>query len=373
MRELGEGIRRMYELMQSNDLSAPEFKCGNNLFSITLSHKFIYSEEERIWLDAFQAFSLTRDERTVVRLGYGGALISPEAIWDSCGIVDTDYYRRLIESLREKGILLRRVESKAAINKATRRRTSKKAIPQFEIAVPQLRKEAPERRIETTMHRDDRMSDTGDYARVYVSNLTFEAQPGELMDVFRSFGEVSDIQMPQHSGSSNNRGYAYVEFESLSVAKEVASKSGQIRLRGRPIRVELANPPAIRRNSRDTEVPGDSVRSADPRKVFIANLPAKVKEEALLEVLSRYGTVLELHMRDPNTGESHNYAFVTFAQSGSAAQALEQSGKIVLGGRVLYLQEYSQKLGPKTKPRIRQTPITRPPAPQDSERYSQAN
>ena len=104
MRELGEGIRRMYELMQSNDLSAPEFKCGNNLFSITLSHKFIYSEEERIWLDAFQAFSLTRDERTVVRLGYGGALISPEAIWDSCGIVDTDYYRRLIESLREGSI-----------------------------------------------------------------------------------------------------------------------------------------------------------------------------------------------------------------------------------------------------------------------------
>ena len=119
----------MYELMQSNDLSAPEFKSGGNVFSTTLSHKFIYTEEERIWLDAFKDLDLTRDERTVVRLGYGGALISPKAIWDSRGIEDTDYYRRLLESLREKGILHRTVASKAAINQAAKRRTSKKAIP----------------------------------------------------------------------------------------------------------------------------------------------------------------------------------------------------------------------------------------------------
>jgi ATP-dependent DNA helicase RecG len=34
MRELGEGIRRMFELMKSNDLTPPEISSDNNTFSV---------------------------------------------------------------------------------------------------------------------------------------------------------------------------------------------------------------------------------------------------------------------------------------------------------------------------------------------------
>ncbi len=43
VREIGEGIRRIYELMQSNDLVKPRFESPNKSFIVTLFHKFLNS------------------------------------------------------------------------------------------------------------------------------------------------------------------------------------------------------------------------------------------------------------------------------------------------------------------------------------------
>ena len=50
MRELGEGMRRMFEVMRSNDLKPPALMTDNNVFSVTLHHEYIYSREQKIWL-----------------------------------------------------------------------------------------------------------------------------------------------------------------------------------------------------------------------------------------------------------------------------------------------------------------------------------
>lgn len=55
MRELGEGMRRIFELMKSNDLTPPDLFADNNSFSVTLHHKYIYTREQKLWLDALHA------------------------------------------------------------------------------------------------------------------------------------------------------------------------------------------------------------------------------------------------------------------------------------------------------------------------------
>ena len=107
MRELGEGMRRIFELMKSNDWTAPELRGDTNVFRITLHHKYVYSTEQMLWLEQFKNVDLDREERTVVLLGYNDHLISTREIWDAVGIVDTDYCRRLLESLETKGLLSR--------------------------------------------------------------------------------------------------------------------------------------------------------------------------------------------------------------------------------------------------------------------------
>lgn len=70
MRELGEGVRRIFELMKNNDLEAPHFESKNKSFKVLLSQKHIYTKEEKIWLDNFEQFELSREQKTVVRLGH---------------------------------------------------------------------------------------------------------------------------------------------------------------------------------------------------------------------------------------------------------------------------------------------------------------
>ena len=105
MRELGEGMRRIHELMRLNDLASPELHAKADAFSISLQHHYLYSQEEKLWLDKFAAMKLNRAQKTVVRLGYDGHVISAGEIWEAVGIIDTEDYRRLIESLMKLGVL----------------------------------------------------------------------------------------------------------------------------------------------------------------------------------------------------------------------------------------------------------------------------
>ena len=47
MRELGEGFRRIYELMESHALSNPTLFNENKSFTISFSQKLVYTEDEK--------------------------------------------------------------------------------------------------------------------------------------------------------------------------------------------------------------------------------------------------------------------------------------------------------------------------------------
>jgi len=82
MRELGEGMRRMFDLMRVNELTPPELGSAGNSFSVTLRHTTIYNQQQLLWLQQFDEFSLDREQKAIVVLGIGGALVSPQDIWD---------------------------------------------------------------------------------------------------------------------------------------------------------------------------------------------------------------------------------------------------------------------------------------------------
>src|SRR5262249_22245692 len=98
-------MRRIFELMSSNDLTPPVLESSGNSFRIALHHRLTYSPHATLWLDNFASLGLSREQKTVVRLGCAGREISPDEIFEAVGIVDTDDYRKLIESLYELGIL----------------------------------------------------------------------------------------------------------------------------------------------------------------------------------------------------------------------------------------------------------------------------
>lgn len=240
MRELGEGIRRMFELMKSNDLTPPELNADRNVFSITLHHRFVYTPEQKLWLDSFSSFNLSREQKTIVLLGYNKHKISPREIWDAVGIVDTEYYRQLIVSLQKLGILESAINKASAQNLAKKKKTAVKNIPRFSVSLPTT-KAAPIGRHANAAQTKLFESDTGDYARVYIGNVPHQITVSELEEFLSQFGAVEDVVIPTDPLTRKPRGYAFAEFEHSSDAEKVIH-AGRLSFHGRPLYAREARP-----------------------------------------------------------------------------------------------------------------------------------
>jgi len=105
MQELGEGIPRIFLSMEERDIVPPEIFSTADTFGIILYHRSVFSPKDQQWLDSLAQFHLTRDEQRIVLMGKDGHLLTPREIRDALKIVDTEDYRRIVESLQRKGLL----------------------------------------------------------------------------------------------------------------------------------------------------------------------------------------------------------------------------------------------------------------------------
>ncbi len=224
IRELGEGMRRMFELMKSNELVEPQITSPNKSFIVTLFYKFIYSKEERIWLDNFKDIELTREQKTVINLGIDGRLVSPKEIFENVGISDTEKYRLLVESLTALGILERVFSKTKAIALAKKNSVSKKSIGIYKVNLPVV----PKTKVEEIKEKDN-----ADYAKVFVAGIDWYATESEIESLLSQFGSISDIVIPKNLFTGKSRGYAFVEFDEHESAQKAINFEGKLILKGR--------------------------------------------------------------------------------------------------------------------------------------------
>ena len=104
MREMGEGILRMFWAMRESELVDPELNADMNHFRVTLRSQSIFNRQDIEWLESYKEFDLEKNEQRVVLLGRDGHLLSTNEIIGVTGIVDIDDFRALWEQIRRKGI-----------------------------------------------------------------------------------------------------------------------------------------------------------------------------------------------------------------------------------------------------------------------------
>lgn len=215
MRELGEGMRRMFELMRTSELTPPEITSSGNSFQVTLHHSTIYTAEQQLWLGQFESFGLNREQKAAVALGLRGRLISPDDIWETLGIVDTEDYRQLLHSLQELGILFSQIPKTKARHLAQQQRTTIRRIPRFKVSIP------GKADVQTASTRQiyDAEDAPDPKAVLWVGNLNLAETEGTLLAHIANFAEVVAIRMPVKNGKS--RGYAFVEFRTQQLAEEM--------------------------------------------------------------------------------------------------------------------------------------------------------
>lgn len=300
MREMGEGFRRMFQLMKAHDLVEPDVSAGSEQFTVALRHQSVFSEEDQRWISGYSDFLLDRDEEKVLLLGRTGQSLSVQQIMDAVDIVDTEDYRELIERLLNKGLIRglratkstgkqRRNEPRWAViqpHEATENRrllmacahelASKQGHAKHVDLVDTLPDGSPYKRPGNikkslaalglqdlvrlsgpAMRRDEPREPVGEVdelqpteeplavrrrPRLYVGNLAFDATVDDVMGVAVQVGPILEVIVPRDiSRPSRNRGYAFVEYERLEDARTALAALAGESVRGRPITTDWSS------------------------------------------------------------------------------------------------------------------------------------
>ena len=101
-------------------------------------------------------------------------------------------------------------------------------------------------------------------------------------------GRIVNVHLPKDRVTQTHQGYGFVEFKSEEDADYAARIMNQVRLYGKPIRVNKAS--------------ADKQKSLDiGAELFVGNLDPMVTEQTLYETFSRFGSLTSVPKVSLNT------------------------------------------------------------------------
>ena len=86
-------------------------------------------------------------------------------------------------------------------------------------------------------------------ATVYVGNIDERVTDSLIWELMLQAGRIVNVHLPKDRVTQNHQGYGFVEFLSEEEAEYAARIMNQVRLYGKPIRVNKVRRPPLRLNS----------------------------------------------------------------------------------------------------------------------------
>lgn len=138
MREMGEGMKRIFTLMSLNELQKPKLYSNTVWFTVTLFNKSEFSQIEAEFLELFAGFELTSLQKRILIAGMNDKEISPADIYSAMNTKDRDIYDKNVTYLRKKALLTQiRTNAQAAIL-SKKKGISKEKITRFKVSIPNI-------------------------------------------------------------------------------------------------------------------------------------------------------------------------------------------------------------------------------------------
>lgn len=198
MREVGEGIRRMFELMNANELEAPKLQSESSRFSVTLSNALMYSREHILWLDNFSSLPLSKEEKAVVVLGYDSKVISANDVIKGLSLVDIEEYRKIIDSLQKRGILQSTMDKAAAYRYARTKKVERRDVPRYKIIPPSAFAEQIKTDAKPSQKKDNSRRNTSKEIefRVFIGNISHSIKHDVIESEIDSHAPGAVVEWP---------------------------------------------------------------------------------------------------------------------------------------------------------------------------------
>lgn len=232
VREMGEGIPRIFDVMRSSALSEPDIQSDTGGFAVTLYHRSLYDPNVKLWLSTFEQYKLTEAQRAILALGYGGKEFSTQDIIDRLGIVDIDELQKTITPLRQDELIERTRTHQQAYQYAKQHRLPKREVPTYRVIAPSQvpRSEASEA---------DEAEQLPNEHELFLCNLPYQASKEDILDWLSQECGVNGLELPDgRAYGSANRGFAFATVDYAGATAEVVAALDGRQLKGRPIHVK---------------------------------------------------------------------------------------------------------------------------------------
>lgn len=247
VREMGEGIRRIFDVMRSNALAEPDIQSGDDSFVVTLFHRSLYDPRVKLWLSLFETYKLPENQTAVLALGFEDREFSTQDIIDRLGIVDTDQVRQILTPLRQLGLVIRTKNDAKAIAISKAKKIPKRSVPMFRVVA---------RPSESLSQDTDAMPPTEDNAllsddggtecTLFMGGLNYVTSDQTIYAALEGLCTVVCVDMPppppERSGSKN-KGFAFVTVQPLAgTPSELLESLQNLVIDGRKVSVRFAKP-----------------------------------------------------------------------------------------------------------------------------------
>ena len=77
---------------------------------------------------------------------------------------------------------------------------------------------------------------------IYVGNLSYGIKENDLKEIFEEYGETSSVRIIKDKMTGKSKGFAFVEMDNDTEAKEAISNLNEAELQGRKLVVNEARP-----------------------------------------------------------------------------------------------------------------------------------
>ncbi|GAA6026809.1 hypothetical protein JCM8097_005876 [Rhodosporidiobolus ruineniae] len=153
--------------------------------------------------------------------------------------------------------------------------------------------------------------DRNQEATVYIGNLDERATDALVWELMLQAGPVVNVHLPKDRISMTHQGYGFCEFLTEEDAEYACKIMNQIKLYGKPIRVNKAS--------------SDRKQLDIGANLFIGNLDPNVDERMLYDTFMAFGALVQPAKisRDVATGASKGFGFVSYDSFEASDAAIE--------------------------------------------------
>ncbi|GAA6001169.1 hypothetical protein JCM10207_007442 [Rhodosporidiobolus poonsookiae] len=146
---------------------------------------------------------------------------------------------------------------------------------------------------------------------VYIGNLDERATDALVWELMLQAGPVVNVHLPKDRISMTHQGYGFCEFLTEEDAEYACKIMNQIKVFGKPIRVNMAS--------------SDRKQLDIGANLFIGNLDPAVDERMLYDTFMAFGTLVQPAKisRDVGTGASKGFGFVSYDSFEASDAAIE--------------------------------------------------